>query len=47
MLIQMDLKKSFVAPTKKQSNKLGLVGELTSPLGVLAGDLDFSSIIPA
>ena len=42
MLIQMDLKKSFVAPTEKQSNKLGLIGELTSPLGVLTGDLDLA-----
>lgn len=40
VLTEMKLKKGFFAPTEKQSNKWGIEGELTTPFGVLAGNLD-------
>ena len=40
ILAEIKLKKGFFAPTEKQSNRWGIEGELTTPFGVLAGNLD-------
>ena len=45
ILYEMKLKKGFFAPTEKQSNKWGILGELTTPFGVLAGNLDVVDVI--
>ena len=40
ILAEIKLKKGFFAPTEKQINRWGIEGELTTPFGVLAGNLD-------